>query len=700
MTVARPRSADEPAERIISLLWLLLHEPRGYAREQIRRLVVGYEGLGDGAFEKLFQRDRRALRAVGVPLAVVGGEDAEDDDGPRYRVDRTSLLLRDLDLTVDERRALVRARRLWGDSPLRDEVVRAVGVLLHPGELSGQDQLEGYHTVMPRADPRLEALTEAAAEQALVRFAYRDAAGALTERTVRAWLLTLVRGRWYLTGWDVDREAERSFRLSRLESDPVVLEQAPSEAARRAPRRPADHDHAALRARLAGRAEAETVRVWLSPGRGQGFRVAGRRVDPRAADGPAPGEGWELWESATGPTEDGVVAEAATAAGHVLFPASEPEPARRLAAALTAAADLHAAPADPGCADVRLSAPVRRRVRTSSEDLVGRLLDIVGLANRAEGIDRAELQERLGVSAADLDRDLEVLRYCGMPEREFPGFQFDVEEDDGRVRVHQASELAAPVRLTLPEAHTLVATLQTVAEMTVLTDAERDAARSAQRRIRASLVDAGQDVPADPVPAPGGTEGAGADDGGAVVAHWDVAVDPETVRTLLAAIAERAVVRLRYHGVRTDEVTERDVEPLAVVQERTRLYLQAWCRRAAGLRVFRVDRIGALETTGETYRPRARPGRWRLHPEGEGVSALVRWDHPVRDAAEAYRPAAAATLEDGAALTRLTLLDEEAAVALAARHGGRVEVLEPSDLRDAVAARLGRAARLARGAVA
>ena len=698
MTVARPRSADEPAERIISLLWLLLHEPRGYAREQIRRLVVGYEGLGDGAFEKLFQRDRRALRAVGVPLTVVGGEDA-DDDGPRYRVDRDSLLLKDLDLTLDERRALVRARRLWGDSPLRDEVVRAVGVLLHPGELSGQDELEGYHTVMPRADPRLEALTEAAAEQALVRFAYRDAAGALTERTVRAWLLTLVRGRWYLTGWDVDRGAERSFRLSRLESDPVVLEQAPTAAARSAPRRPADHDHAALRARLAGRAEAETVRVWLAPGRGQGFRVAGRPVDPRPADGPAPGEGWELWESAMGRTEDGVVAEAATAAGHALFPASEPDPARRLAEALTAAADLHAGSADPAWAGVRLTAPVRRRVRTSSEDLVARLLDIVGLANRAEGIDRAELRERLGVAEADLGRDLEVLRYCGMPEREFPGFQFDVDEADGRVYVHQAAELAGPVRLTLPEAHTLVATLQTVAEMTVLTDADRDAARSAQRRIRACLVDAGQDV-ADDAPAASTGEGGPTADEGAVVAHWDVAVDPETVRTLLAAIAERAVLRLRYHGVRTDQVTERDVEPLAVVQERTRLYLQAWCRRAEGLRVFRVDRVGAVRRTGETFRTRARPGRWRLHPEGEGVSALVRWDHAVRDAAEAYRPTAAATLDDGTALTRLTLLDEEAAVALAARHGGRVEVLEPADLRDAVAARLGRAARLARGAVA
>ena len=67
MTPPAPRRAgDEAAERIISLLWLLLSAPHGLERDRIRRQVVGYEGLTDTAFEKLFQRDRRVLRAVAV----------------------------------------------------------------------------------------------------------------------------------------------------------------------------------------------------------------------------------------------------------------------------------------------------------------------------------------------------------------------------------------------------------------------------------------------------------------------------------------------------------------------------------------------------------------------------------------------------------------------------------------------------------
>ncbi|MBD4382556.1 hypothetical protein GUH10_11910, partial [Xanthomonas citri pv. citri] len=76
-----------------------------------------------------------------------------------------------------------------------------------------------------------------------------------------------------------------------------------------------------------------------------------------------------------------------------------------------------AGPADPALLEVPLAAPVRRRARESSEDLVGRLLDIVGLANRAGGVDRAELRARLGITDERLDADLETLRYCGMPER-------------------------------------------------------------------------------------------------------------------------------------------------------------------------------------------------------------------------------------------------------------------------------------------
>ncbi len=227
---ASRRAGDEAAERIVSLLWLLLSAPHGLERDRIRRQVVGYEGLSDAAFEKLFQRDRRVLRAVGVPLETLDADSFEEEaQGVRHRVVRDAMLLRDLDLTVDERRALVRARRLWGDSPLRADVVRAVGLLFAPTpDLAADDELAGYHALTPRADPRLEALTQAVAEEAVLRFPYRDARGRESRRTVRAWFLTLVRGRWYLTGWDADREAERSFRLTRMEGEPRRVERAAS----------------------------------------------------------------------------------------------------------------------------------------------------------------------------------------------------------------------------------------------------------------------------------------------------------------------------------------------------------------------------------------------------------------------------------------------------------------------------------------
>ncbi|TFI32118.1 WYL domain-containing protein, partial [Micrococcus endophyticus] len=101
---ASRRAGDEAAERIISLLWLLLSAPHGLERDRIRRQVVGYEGLSDAAFEKLFQRDRRVLRAVGVPLETLEADSFEEEaQGVRHRVVRDAMLLRDLDLTVDER---------------------------------------------------------------------------------------------------------------------------------------------------------------------------------------------------------------------------------------------------------------------------------------------------------------------------------------------------------------------------------------------------------------------------------------------------------------------------------------------------------------------------------------------------------------------------------------------------------------------
>ncbi len=54
-----------------------------------------------------------------------------------------------------------------------------------------------------------------------------------------------------------------------------------------------------------------------------------------------------------------------------------------------------------------------------------------------------------------------------------------------------------------------------------------------------------------------------------------------------------------------DAVTERDVEPYAVVAHQSRWYLVAYCRLRQAMRDFRIDRIRHLELREETFTPRS-----------------------------------------------------------------------------------------------
>ncbi|MEU6487262.1 YafY family protein [Streptomyces sp. NPDC046887] len=72
-----------------------------------------------------------------------------------------------------------------------------------------------------RMDPGV--LTELAAacrDSERLRFGYRDHGGAETRRTVEPHRLVCTERRWYLVGWDVDREDWRTFRADRIEPRP------------------------------------------------------------------------------------------------------------------------------------------------------------------------------------------------------------------------------------------------------------------------------------------------------------------------------------------------------------------------------------------------------------------------------------------------------------------------------------------------
>jgi proteasome accessory factor B len=195
----------ERVERLTNLLALLLETPQPLSLVEIAGELEGQYPDGHTALRGAFERDKSALREIGVPIEqeiVTGGEFAGQT---RYWIDRERYELRDLHLEDDEARAL--------------QVAMAA---TRPGSTSGQealwklgagviDQSALIAAVVPDL-PDLPLLREAVVARSSVRFEYRQ-----LSRTVDPWGLLLHSGFWYLIGFDHGRAQQRTFRIDRID---------------------------------------------------------------------------------------------------------------------------------------------------------------------------------------------------------------------------------------------------------------------------------------------------------------------------------------------------------------------------------------------------------------------------------------------------------------------------------------------------
>jgi proteasome accessory factor C len=111
---------------------------------------------------------------------------------------------------------------------------------------------------------------------------------------------------------------------------------------------------------------------------------------------------------------------------------------------------------------------------------------------------------------------------------------------------------------------------------------------------------------------------------------------------LSQAVADGEQLELDYYSFARDEMTTRVVDPIRVFHSLGAWYLAAYCHQAEGERLFRVDRVRALRTTGEpadphpgaaadddvtdlVYRPDPKDPRvqLRLRPEATWVAESV-----------------------------------------------------------------------------
>ncbi len=204
-----------------------------------------------------------------------------------------------------------------------------------------------------------------------------------------------------------------------------------------------------------------------------------------------------------------------------------------------------------------ISAPLLRTAR---------LLDLVPFLNTHQGIALKELAQHFNVSQAQMTADLTTLWMCGLPGYT-PLELMDLEFESGFVSIRNAATLSKPRTITFQEGVALLLGLDLIASS--LPDDRQDlleATESLRGRLTKIL-----GVPVK------------------------LSVATNTSGSVLTAISHAVQtnggLKLRYHSMYKDLVSERVVIPVDIYQSNENLYMRAYCLISCDYREFRVDRI-------------------------------------------------------------------------------------------------------------
>lgn len=209
---------SNPAARLLNLVIALVNTNASMTKQQIRTSVAGYgDAPSPDAFERMFERDKDTLRDLGIPIVTVDAGGHADEVG--YRIDQDAYALPAVDLTPAELGVLALAAQFWQDKSLRTDISRALTKLRAAG--AGETAMDAVAGLVPRVRAVGDAYTtllDAISQRRVVSFTYRAAStGEVRPRRVQPWRIAARRGGWYVVGFDVDRDAPRSYRLSRVE---------------------------------------------------------------------------------------------------------------------------------------------------------------------------------------------------------------------------------------------------------------------------------------------------------------------------------------------------------------------------------------------------------------------------------------------------------------------------------------------------
>lgn len=300
-----------------------------------------------------------------------------------------------------------------------------------------------------------------------------------------------------------------------------------------------------------------------------------------------------------------------------------------------------------------------------------RLLALVPYLLARPGALIEEVAADFSVTVRQLRRDLELLWMCGLPGYG-PGDLIDLSFEGDTVTVTFDAGMRRPLRLSGAEATALVVALRALAQTPGVLDS--GSVHRALAKIEAA---------------------AGRADGVVI----GLTRGPEASLTAVReALEHRRALRIRYYTPSRDTVSERTVDPMRLLMVEGRSYLEAWCRAAEEVRLFRLDRIEHVAPLSEPAMPppHARPtdssaGLFRAQPD-QRVAVLTLTPN-ARWIAEYYPVDELIEGEQGVVTVRMRYAETGWMVRLVLGLGADVVVLEPTELVAAVARRAHAAVR-------
>jgi proteasome accessory factor C len=292
-----------------------------------------------------------------------------------------------------------------------------------------------------------------------------------------------------------------------------------------------------------------------------------------------------------------------------------------------------------------------------------RLLNMVPYFQANPRVTRDQAAAALGVSRKQLDADLDQLWLCGLPGYG-PGDLIDFDFTGDTIEVTFAAGVDHPLRLTSTEATGILVALRALLDVPGMVDPQ--AARSAIAKIESA---AG---------AVGGSEPASTDE-----------PESESAAAAREAVQTGRALSLEYHSASHDTVSSRVVDPIRVVLVGDHSYLEAWCRSAEGVRLFRFDRIVAARVLDEPSTPpapavQAGPDTALFDADPSLPSATLLIDPSAGWMFDYYPLRVLTELPGGACEAAMTYASDEWMARFVLGFGSAVRVLKPRALADKV----------------